>query len=162
MATTLYENTENRVYGNEVRDNISFRQPENRLEILSESNETERMKEIYDNLLYLFDKKKIYLEPHITLSKLSLLLCTNTSYLSKTINRFFRCNLKSLLNRYRIGYAKELLKKKECDIRTLPERCGFLSRSTFYAAFARHGQTTPTDFRAHFQSVLLKKGEEIE
>lgn len=116
-----------------------------------------RMKEIYDNILYCIENKKIYLDAKINLSKFSLILCTNTTYLSKVINKFFKCNLKTLLNKYRVDYAKELLKMEDCDLKSLPRKCGFASRSTFYSAFMKFEHITPTDFRSHYQSIEIRK-----
>lgn len=120
----------------------------------------ERMKNIHENFLYVLENKKIYLDAHINLTKLSRLLCTNATYLSKMINTYFKCNLKTLLNQYRINHAKELLKKDNCNIQSLPAQCGFISRSTFYAAFTKFEHVTPTDYRAKHQSMEILK--EIE
>lgn len=46
---------------------------------------------------------------------------------------------------------------EECDLKSLPKRCGFASRSTFYAAFMKFEHTTPMDFRAHFMSIEIRK-----
>ena len=121
---------------------------------------TGKMRDIYNDLLYVFDKKKVYLDAQLNLAKLSQILFTNTTYLSRVINVFFKCNLKTLLNKYRIDYAKELLKEDECDIRTLPAKCGFLSRSTFYNAFAKFEHITPSAFRSRMLSLKLR-GEDI-
>lgn len=123
---------------------------------------TGRMKEIYDNILYCIENKMIYLDPTINLNKFSLLLCTNTTYLSKVINICFKCNLKTLLNKHRIEYAKELLKKEQCDLRNLPQRCGFASRSSFYAAFMKYEHIAPMDFRAHYMSIEIRKKIDME
>lgn len=104
----------------------------------------------------------IYLDSTINLSKFSLLLCTNTTYPSKVINIFFKCNLKTLLNKHRIEYAKELLKMEQCDLKTLPKRCGFASRSSFYAAFMKYEHIAPTDFRAHHMSIEIRKKIDME
>ena len=120
---------------------------------------TEKMRGIYNDLLYVFDNKKVYLDAHLNLVKLSQILFTNTTYLSRVINVFFKCNLKTLLNKYRIDYAKELLKEEECDIRTLPAKCGFLSRSTFYNAFAKFEHVTPSTFRSRVLSLKLREKE---
>lgn len=121
---------------------------------------TERMKNMYENFIYVLENKKIYLDPHINSTKISRLLCTNATYLSKMINTYFKCNLKTLLNQYRINHAKELLKKDNCNIQSLPAQCGFISRSTFYAAFTKFEHITPTDYRAKHQSMEILK--EIE
>ena len=66
-----------------------------------------------------------------------IIVGTNTSYLSGVVNGCFSCNLKTLVNRYRIEYAKELLVSQKCNLHEIPRLCGFSSRSAFYAAFQR-------------------------
>lgn len=119
----------------------------------------EKMKEIYENILYVLNDERIYLDAHLNLAKLSQVLFTNTSYLSKVINFYFKCNLKTLLNRHRINYAKELLRKDECDLRNLPTKCGFVSRSTFYSAFTKFEHITPSNFRSRIKSLKLRNKE---
>lgn len=102
---------------------------------------------LYQNIVHYLENEKIYLDKQLNLNKLSALLCTNNSYTSNIINTFFRCNLKTLLNRYRVEHAKRLLNESSCAISELPDRCGFLSRSTFYAAFLKFEGVTPTEYR---------------
>ena len=71
---------------------------------------------------------------------------TNTTYLSNTINEYFGCNLKTLLNRYRIEYAKQMLRARKCSIKDLPGLCGFASRSAFYVSFQKMEGTTPLHY----------------
>lgn len=121
---------------------------------------TPKMKMLYENVLFVFEKRQVYLDKNINLAKLSQMLFTNTTYLSKVVNRFFGCNLKTLLNRYRVEYAKQLLRKEECNMEDLPARCGFISRSTFYAAFTRFEHATPTEYRDHALTDILRTGTE--
>lgn len=123
---------------------------------------TGRMKEIYADVSYVLENKRVYLDATLNLSKLSRMLHINTTYLSKVANLCFGCNLKTLLNKYRIAYAKELLKDEACDIRQLPARCGFLSRSTFYAAFAKFEHTTPKEYQSRYLSRKLREAEAVE
>ena len=116
-----------------------------------------RTKKMLKSIEYMLNEKKVYLDPHINLYGLSLLLCTNTTYLSKIINRYFGCNLRTLLNRYRVDYAKELLKREKCVVKDLPPLCGFLSRSTFYAVFTKFEHITPVEFRQRYKSSELMK-----
>ena len=41
---------------------------------------------------------------------------TNQTYLSNVVNKYFNCNLKELLNTYRVEYAKELLHAGKCSL----------------------------------------------
>lgn len=71
---------------------------------------------------------------------------TNTTYLSNTVNEMFGCNLKSLINWYRVQYAKEVLRRGICRLKDIPFVCGFVSKSTFYASFKRCEGITPNRF----------------
>ena len=64
---------------------------------------------IYKNLLYQLEIRKVFLNPKLSLKKLSVMIETNQTYLSNVVNRYFGCNLNELVNTYRIEYAKELL-----------------------------------------------------
>ena len=70
---------------------------------------------IYKNLLYRLEIKKVFLNSGLSLKKLSAMIDTNQTYLSNVVNRYFECNLKGLLNRYRVEYAKELL-RADCSL----------------------------------------------
>lgn len=119
---------------------------------------TGRMKEIYENVVYCIEDKGIYLDTHLSLGKFSRLLYTNTTYLSKVINTFWGCNLKTLLNRYRVEYAKKLLVEDKCDFHTLPTRSGFASKSTFYTAFMKYEGVKPADYRySHMKDEIRRR-----
>ena len=83
---------------------------------------------IYKNLLYQLEIKKVFLDSELSLKKLSAMIDTNQTYLSNVVNRYFECNLKGLLNRYRVEYAKELLRAGCSILENLPKKCGFASQ----------------------------------
>ena len=87
--------------------------------------------------------RQVFLDPKLSLKKLSDMIETNQTYLSNVVNRYFGCHLKELVNTYRVEYAKELLRSGKCPPEELPQRCGFLSRSTFYAAFKKVTGVSP-------------------
>ena len=68
---------------------------------------------------------------------------TNQTYLSNVVNRYFGCNLNELVNSYRIEYAKELLSVGGCGPENIATKCGFASRSPFYASFKKIVGMTP-------------------
>lgn len=117
---------------------------------------TPKMKLLYENILFVLENKRVYLDKGINLTKLSQMLFTNTTYLSKVVNKFFGCNLKTLLNSYRVEYAKQLLRNDSCSMNELAARCGFLSRSTFYATFMKFEHMTPTDYRMNARTQVLR------
>ena len=117
-----------------------------------------KVRMLYENMCFLLDNRKIYLDKDISLIRLSQMLYTNTTYLSRIINKYFGCNLKALLNRYRVKHAKDLLVDEDCNMEELPAKCGFASRSAFYNAFVRFEHMTPTDYRAIVRTQALRTG----
>ena len=75
---------------------------------------------IYTGILYQLEIRQIFLDPSLSLKKLSELLETNQTYLSNAVNKYFGCNLKELVNTYRVEYAKELLSFGRCALNDLP------------------------------------------
>ena len=104
------------------------------------------MGEIYDKLVFYLEQKQVYLDQHLTLAKLSAMVGTNSAYLSNTVNQRFGCNLPTLINRYRIERAKQLMDQGNLKVKYIYNMCGFLSRSAFYTAFTKEIGTTPTNY----------------
>ena len=99
-----------------------------------------KVRMLYDNMCFLLDQRKIYLDKDISLVRLSQMLYTNTTYLSRVINKYF----------------------EECNMEELPAQCGFSSRSAFYNAFVRFEHMTPTDYRALMRTRALRAGAKTE
>jgi len=118
--------------------------------------------EIYKCVLYQLEVQRAYLDPKLTLDKLSAVIGTNTTYLSNTINRFFGCNLRQLINGYRIRYACRLLETGEYDVREVFSLSGFASQSVFYAAFSRELGVSPLRYMATKASPLSYRSEVME
>lgn len=102
--------------------------------------------EIYRSLLYQMEIRMVFLDISLSLDKLSALVGTNQTYMSNVVNRYFGCNLKELINSYRVEYAKELLKRGKCLMKDIPGKCGFASRSAFYSAFGRMTGYKPMEY----------------
>ena len=64
---------------------------------------------LYKCILYNLEIKQVFLDSELSLKKFSVMIDTNQTYLSNVVNKYFNCNLKELLNTYRVEYAKELL-----------------------------------------------------
>ena len=114
---------------------------------------------IYKGILYQLEIRQVFLDTSLSLKKLSALLETNQTYLSNVVNKYFGCNLKELVNTYRVEYAKELLCSRRCALTELPCSCGFASKSAFYSAFSRIVGVSPLSYqtqerrRHHLQTV---------
>ena len=104
--------------------------------------------DIYKGILYQLEIRQVFLDASLSLKRLSGLLETNQTYLSNVVNKYFGCNLKELLNGYRVEYAKELLASGGCSLSELPGRCGFASKSAFYSAFNRIVGISPLSYQS--------------
>ena len=104
---------------------------------------------IYKSILYQLELKQVFLDAGLSLKKLSVLVETNQTYLSNVVNKYFGCNLKELINVYRVEYAKELLRSGKYSLDEIPRRSGFASKSAYYAAFGKHTGGRPMQYLAH-------------
>jgi len=70
--------------------------------------------------------------------------------LSKLINNYSEYNFSDYINSLRVAQAKALLKDDDFDNYTIVAiglECGFNSRSTFYTAFKKFTDLTPSEYR---------------
>jgi AraC-like DNA-binding protein len=96
------------------------------------------------------ESKFDYLNPEFSLEKLSLDINMSTSSLSHIINEESGYNFSDYINSLRVEKAKELLVLddfKDYTILSIGLECGFNSKSTFYLAFKKFTNLTPTEFR---------------
>lgn len=117
---------------------------------LAPSGEQEKFKRIYNGVLRLFDKEKIYLEPGLTIRDIAQRLFTNEKYVSKAINLGAGINFSNFLNKYRVNEAIKYLHTPLYDplsLEQIMEKSGFYSRSTFTSAFKNSTGISPGQYR---------------
>ena len=108
-----------------------------------------RPEEIFQKMTYHLEREKPFLDPHLSLRRLAVIVGTNTQYLSTSIRICAKMNFRSLINNYRIRYSLELLRQpdnEKVNFRTFHAECGFLSRSAFYMSFKKETDKTPRQF----------------
>ncbi len=110
-------------------------------------------------VLYHLNINKVYLDSTLSLTKFSSIVGTNTTYLSNAINEGFGCNLKYLVNWYRIQYAKTLLKECQDKVCRMPSMCGFASKSAFYASFKKMERITPLQYMIENMNTINERKE---
>lgn len=136
----LFLRRNKRTVTSERQKDLLFKVAEQEWEAQFAEKETEGRKvdcTLYKYILYHLEIRQVFLDPTMSLKKFCLLIDTNQTYLSNVVNKYFGCNLKELLNTYRVEYAKELLYAGKCPLDEIPQCCGFASRSAFYAAFGK-------------------------
>ncbi len=110
--------------------------------------------DIYKGILYQLEIRQVFLDASLSLKKLSAMLETNQTYLSNVVNKYFGCNLKELVNTYRVEYAKELLRSDQCSLSEMPSHCGFASKSAFYSAFGKLTGMSPLCYQLQERKEL--------
>jgi len=106
-----------------------------------------------------FESSTRFTNKDISLSVLSGQLDTNTKYLSEVINSNYHVNFNTYINKLRINYIVEKLKKDpnfmNYKISYLAENCGFSSHSSFATVFKSITEISPVTF-----IELLRKEKE--
>lgn len=98
----------------------------------------------------LFKEEKPYLNKQFNIDSLAKRLDSKSAYLSQTFTTEFKENFNDFVNRYRIEYSKKLLKSSEHEnlkIEAIAEESGFNNKVTFYKAFSKFENTTPSKYR---------------
>ena len=113
------------------------------------SDETERNKGLIEQLELMMENEKLYLEPSITIQKVSERLDTNRTYLSKALNDILRKNFSKYINELRVQEAVGLINQGYTETHTieaLSVKVGFSSRAAFNTSFKEQNGVTPTFF----------------
>jgi AraC-like DNA-binding protein len=106
------------------------------------------VKEIQDQINIIFETRKIYTNPDLTLSILAKELKIRPQLLSQFINDNLNKSFTQFINEYRIEEAKRLLKEStQFKIDAVGFESGFNSSSTFYSSFKKITGTTPSNYQ---------------
>lgn len=106
------------------------------------------VEEIQEKINILFEARKIYTNPELTLSILAKELNIRPQLLSQFINDNLNKSFTQFINEYRIDEAKRLLKDStQLKIEAVGFESGFNSSSTFYSSFKKITGTTPSNYQ---------------
>ncbi|TXF91545.1 PAS domain-containing protein [Neolewinella aurantiaca] len=114
---------------------------------------------LFERIKEVMATEKLYLNPDLTLRKLSLKLDTNTKYLSQVINHHGGTNFLSFINSFRIEAVVSRIKAGEFRQHTffgIAQRCGFKNKSTFYKVFREMTNSTPKAYAEKISSENVK------
>lgn len=95
----------------------------------------------------LMSQDHYFLQANITLPEIATLLNTNTSYLSKAINSYFKMNVSTYINKYKINHAVQLIKSGKAEhltIEAIALECGFNNRIIFSKTFKKLTGISPS------------------
>ncbi|MFW6224591.1 MAG: tetratricopeptide repeat protein, partial [Bacteroidota bacterium] len=117
---------------------------------------------ILAGLLKLLDEQKVYLKQQISQKEMAEILETNTSYLSRIINKHFNLTFSNLINKYRVEEVQRLLSTEDSRLLTIEaiaRECGFHSKSAFQSAFKKFTGMTPS---AYLREVRRNDNEQLK
>lgn len=119
----------------------------------SPSISNEELKRIATDLDKIIREKKLYLDPELTLSRLSRKLGVPAKHLSIAINTVHNKNISAFINEYRIEHAKQALAETKDTITQIFMYSGFQTKSNFHREFSRVVQLTPSEYRKQHSLV---------
>jgi len=90
---------------------------------------------------------KLYLDASLSLQKLAKHISTSPNYISQTLNESLRMNFFDYVNKYRIKEAQYQLQHSNDTVLTIAMNVGFNAKSSFYTAFKKEAQQTPSQYR---------------
>ena len=101
---------------------------------------------------YIVEQKK-YLDPYLGLDSLAEDLNVSSGHLSFLINTYSDHNFSDFINELRIEQVKKLIMEKEYidyTIVSIGLESGFNSKSTFYSAFKKFTNLSPTQYKKEY------------
>lgn len=110
-------------------------------------------KRIAGKLEQLMESQTVYLDPDLSLGKLSKLTGISPNYISQTLNETLEQSFFDYVNNWRIQHAQKLLTETQKSILDIALEVGFNARSSFYKAFKQITQQTPSEFRRRSQKI---------
>ncbi|MCF4172381.1 helix-turn-helix domain-containing protein [Vibrio sp. McD22-P3] len=122
---------------------------------INPSNETtnsqvmtnERAREITSLLDSKIREDRLYLDPELTLSKLTRKLGIPAKQISIAVNQVHEKNISKIINGYRIEHAKLSLDTSQDTITQIFMNSGFQTKSNFNREFSRVMGMTPSEYR---------------
>ena len=105
----------------------------------------EQMKEVCDKVMNYLTTSSAYTNPDLSLSMLSVETGISHTNLSRSMNGYLKKNFFDIINEMRVEEAKKQLRLLDDNVTidSVAEKCGFRSRSTFFAAFKKAVGKTP-------------------
>lgn len=99
-------------------------------------------------------KDTLYLDPSLSLQKLSQHIGALPNQVSQTLNQEIGATFFDYVARWRIEASKPLITSGEASVLSVALEVGFNSRSAFYKAFNRETGTTPKGYRLLHQNAV--------
>lgn len=90
---------------------------------------------------------KLFLDASLSLPKLAKSINTSPNYISQTLSEALGANFFDYINKYRVNEAKQQLEQTQDTVLDIAMNVGFNAKSSFYTAFKKETQQTPSQYR---------------
>lgn len=142
-------------YGKDAIEETPFKEPVQTQQELPEKYRTSSLtpaeqEKIHQNLLQLFESKKVFLETKLQLQDVSDLLNVTTHHLSQTINSVTGKSFYDFVNGHRVKHLQKLLadpSKKKFTILALGMDSGFNSKASLNRIFKEQTGLSPKEYQ---------------
>ena len=112
---------------------------------ISDDDSTRLMRRINE----LIESKQLYLNSNLKVSDIADAFKLHRNDISACINSQTGCSFSQYINRYRIDYAKKLMREQsDLKVSSLWMECGFGSEQTFFKAFRTATGLSPKEWKA--------------
>jgi AraC-like DNA-binding protein len=99
------------------------------------------------------EKEKVYLDPLLSSEKLARKIGVPKHQLSQIFNQEFNASYNDVINRYRVDESIKIMKANtDARINEIAMDAGFIDRSTFYRAFVRLKNMSPSAYKAKLKN----------
>lgn len=116
----------------------------------------EQVKALTEKLHKIVLEQELYKNPDLKLNELAKKINISGHQLSQLLNDNLSKSFAAYINEYRINEACELMiNDKGIKLEAIGYEVGFNSKSTFYTAFKKHKQTTPTLYKEGLSAISL-------
>lgn len=122
-----------------------LKQPKYYKSVISKELRNSQLEKVIETL----ESQRLFTNPNFSLKLLSESSGLSTHHISQALNEEMGCTFFELTNKYRIEEAKKLLANNSGYIKMeqLAYELGYKSKSTFFTAFKKSTQLTPSKFR---------------
>lgn len=116
---------------------------------------SDHVAKLADRLETAMRKESLYLDPNLSLQKLSKQVGALPNHVSQTLNQEIGATIFDYVSRWRIEASKPLITAGEASVLSVAMDVGYNSRSAFYKAFKRETGMRPRDFRNAQQTATV-------
>lgn len=143
------------MYKRLVRNYDSFIMSRNKPEAREESQNSERLRLIYEAMETKMREERIFRNSELNIENAAEAIETNRSYLSKAINTFAGTTFNNYVNSYRIRYAASLLSDpgNTTPIKAIATDAGYNNLQSFYKNFQKETGVPPSKYRQEIKNL---------